>query len=88
MILAKSLILTVTLSSGLLIAQSSADPSKPPTDAWPTYHGDYRALHYSPLRQIDTANARNLSLAWTYKSNGSAQNAMLGGEGHVWWGSV
>jgi acido-empty-quinoprotein group A len=81
MIQARTVLLSVLMLPTVLLAQSAVDPSKPPTDSWPTYHGDYRALHYSPLRQIDTANARNLSVAWTYKSNGSAQNAILGGDG-------
>jgi alcohol dehydrogenase (cytochrome c) len=38
--------------------------TKPPTDSWPTYNGDYSGRRYSPLSQITTGNAGNLSLAW------------------------
>jgi alcohol dehydrogenase (cytochrome c) len=38
--------------------------SKPPTDAWPTYSGDYSGQRYSPLAQIDQTNVKNLTLAW------------------------
>jgi alcohol dehydrogenase (cytochrome c) len=69
------------LSLALHAQQLTADPTKPPTDAWPTYHGDYKATHYSPLKQIDTANVHALSLAWSYRSNGSPRGAVLAGEG-------
>ena len=52
----------VALLSGTLFGQQIADPTKQPTDSWPTYHGDYKGTHYSPLKQINTANARNLSV--------------------------
>ena len=32
--------------------------SKPPTDAWPSYHGDYTGRHFSPLKQVDVTNAQ------------------------------
>ena len=38
--------------------------SKLPTDAWPTYSGDYSGQRYSPLAQIDRTNVKNLTLAW------------------------
>src|SRR5256885_6749035 len=38
--------------------------TKPATDSWPTYAGDYSQRRYSTLTQIDTTNVRHLSLAW------------------------
>ena len=35
---------------------------------WPAYAGTYAAAHYSPLAQIDPANARDLHIAWRWKS--------------------
>ena len=35
-----------------------------PTDSWPTYHGDYSGRRYSTLKQVSTANVKNLTLAW------------------------
>src|SRR5215471_9193194 len=52
---------------------------KPPTDAWPSYHGDYTGRHYSPLKQIDASNAKALSLAWFYRTTASADNAIVSG---------
>ena len=35
---------------------------------WPAYAGTYAAARYSPLTQIDRTNARNLHVAWRWKS--------------------
>jgi len=43
------------------------DPAKlvkQPTDAWPTYNGDYSGRRYSELKQINAGNVKGLSLAW------------------------
>lgn len=80
----RSLMAVATLAAiplGLL-AQGALDPvllTKPATDAWPTYHGDYSGRHFSTLKQITTANAKNLSLAWMYHTSASAQGAITGG---------
>ena len=66
-----SLLLAVTLC-----AQAPFDPStilKPPTDAWPTYSGDYTGRRYSPLKQINSSNVEALSLAWLYRVNSPGQ---------------
>ena len=52
-----------------------------PTDAWPTYHGDYTGRRYSTLKQINTSNVKNLTLAWVYRLNLSRTGAIVGGEG-------
>ena len=38
--------------------------TKPATDAWPSYAGDYTQRRYSILTQIDTSNVKHLTLAW------------------------
>jgi alcohol dehydrogenase (cytochrome c) len=51
------------LSASMLIGQA-LDPAKllqPPTDTWPTFHGDYSGRRYSPLSQINASNVRSLS---------------------------
>src|SRR5262245_5352617 len=79
-------------TAGLLLAIAAAsqavppllDPSlmtKPPIDAWPTYHGDYSGRRYSTLKQITTGNVKNLTLAWVYRLNTSRAGAIVGGEG-------
>ena len=66
-----------------LLAQGPLDPAlllKPPTDAWPTYHGDYSGKHYSTLKQINQSNVKGLSLAWVYRANMNEAGAIVGGE--------
>lgn len=41
---------------------------KPPTDAWPGYHGDYSGRRHSALTQIAPGNVEDLSLAWIYQT--------------------
>ena len=58
--------IALCLPTGPLVGQG-LDPAlltKPATDAWPTYAGDYSQRRYSTLRQIDQANVRHLTLAW------------------------
>ena len=35
---------------------------------WPAYAGTYASARYSPLTQIDRTNAKNLHIAWRWKS--------------------
>ena len=35
---------------------------------WPAYAGTYAAARYSPLAQIDRTNAKDLHIAWRWKS--------------------
>ena len=82
-----SLLLVVAAATVTVGGQGSTarlDPAllgKPPVDAWPTYHGDYSGRRYSTLKQINTANVKGLTLAWVYRLNTSASNAIIGGEG-------
>src|SRR5256884_2230794 len=62
------------------LAGQALDPAlltKPATDSWPTYAGDYSQRRYSTLTQIDTTNVRHLSLAWVSRLTAGAG----GGEG-------
>lgn len=66
-----------------LSARQGLDPAllrKPPTTAWPTYHGDYSGRHFSPLAQIKQSNVKALSLAWVYRTDPSIEGAIVGGE--------
>jgi alcohol dehydrogenase (cytochrome c) len=61
---------TFAIISAAAFGQGSLDPAKllqPPTDAWPTYSGDYTGRRFSPLKKINTSNVKNLSLAWLYR---------------------
>ena len=39
-----------------------------PTDAWPTYNGDYSGKRYSALTQITPANVTNLEQQWVLQA--------------------
>ena len=57
------------ISAGsLLFAQGGpldpADLLKPLTDNWTSYSGDYTGRRYSFLKQVTTANVKNLSMEW------------------------
>jgi alcohol dehydrogenase (cytochrome c) len=41
---------------------------------WLTYSGSYASLRHSALRQIDTANAKNLEIKWVFQVDSSLQN--------------
>jgi acido-empty-quinoprotein group A len=72
----------IPLLSLTVLAQGALDPAQllqPAGESWPTYHGDYSGRHFSTLKQITVANARNLSLAWIYKTTSSTTGAVIGG---------
>ena len=56
----------LTALPGGLFAQglTPATLLKQPTDAWPTYNGDYSGRRFSPLALINSSNVHTLSLAW------------------------
>jgi len=56
--------------------------TKPATDAWPTYHGDYSGRRFSTLSQINQSNVKHMTLAWIFRIKvGITSNAIVGGEG-------
>ena len=64
--------------AGSVRAQGPLDPAlllKPPTERGPSYHGDYTGRHFSPLKQVDTTQREELSLAWFYRTTASAPTA-------------
>src|SRR5947209_12860915 len=58
------LLLTLTAVTGLSQGLTPAEILKQPTDAWPTYNGDYSGRRYSTLKEINAANVHTLSLSW------------------------
>jgi len=73
------LLIPFCLPRGSLAGQA-LDPgwlTKPATDSWATYAGDYSQRRYSTLMEIDTTNVRHLSLAWVSRLTAGAG----GGEG-------
>lgn len=61
---------TASITGGLTferIRNSQAEPHN-----WLTYWGDYQGTHYSTLRQIDTANVRQLQATWAVQMPGDS----------------
>jgi alcohol dehydrogenase (cytochrome c) len=48
-----------------------------PTDAWPTYSGDYSGRRFSPLTQINSSNVHTLSLAWATRFTSAGGGAAI-----------
>ena len=74
-------LLLSALFSALLFAQG-LDPAKllqQPTDAWPTYNGDYSGRRFSPLTQVNTSNVKTLALAWLYRTHATATGTVGAG---------
>jgi acido-empty-quinoprotein group A len=75
--------LAVCLSFTCSLGGQILDPAlllKPPTDAWPSYHGDYSGRRYSTLDQINQSNVGQLTLAWIYRANAATDGSNFGGE--------
>jgi glucose dehydrogenase len=53
---------------------------KQPSDAWPTYNGDYSGRRFSPLTEINGANVHTLALAWAtrFSAGGGGRGAAAG----------
>jgi alcohol dehydrogenase (cytochrome c) len=81
--------------SPLAAAGQGLDPTlltKPATDAWPTYAGDYSQKRFSSLKQINQSNVKNLALEWVNHlpigaDSGSGVPTVVGGEAAVAVGS-
>src|SRR5207249_82884 len=72
------LILALTLLP-LAIAAQGLDPQallKPPTDAWPTYNGDYSGRRYSTLTQINSQTIGSLAVNWMFRAGVGAQRGV------------
>lgn len=70
-----ALLVLATLWSGVLqrrlVAQGLSPDLllAPPTNAWPTYNGEYSGRRFSTLGQINASNIGSLTLAWVYRAN-------------------
>ena len=69
-----ALLAVLLVPAALAVAQGAAglDPAdllKPLADSWPSYSGDYTGRRYSALTQVNQANVKNLTLAWTARAH-------------------
>ncbi|HZQ55184.1 MAG TPA: acido-empty-quinoprotein group A [Bryobacteraceae bacterium] len=75
----------VVASLPALLCGQMLDPSlllKPPTNAWPTYNGDYTGRRFSPLSQINQSTIKTLNLAWVHRvMPGEVPGSIVGGLG-------
>ena len=68
-------VIFVGLAPGYSTSQS-LDPAqllKQDTGSWPTYSGDYSGRRYSPLKEINQATVKNLSLAFVTRLQAGPQ---------------
>jgi alcohol dehydrogenase (cytochrome c) len=52
--------------------------TRPASDTWPTYNGDYSGRRNSPLTQIDRSNVKNLGLQWIYRTSNTGLSGFAG----------
>lgn len=63
---------TALAANALAQDAGGLDPARlavPPTEGWPTYHGDYTGMRHSPLSEITPDNAHTLTLSWVFQTN-------------------
>src|SRR5258708_7860550 len=68
--LARLLLCTLLPAASLAQGLDPATLLKQPTDAGPTYNGDYSGRRFSPLNQINSGNVHTLSLDWASRFSG------------------
>jgi alcohol dehydrogenase (cytochrome c) len=72
-----------------LLPAQALDPAqllKPLSDTWPSYSGDYSGQRYSALKQINQANVKNLTLAWSTRVTSGLPNSGGAGRGGFGFG--
>jgi acido-empty-quinoprotein group A len=73
------------LLAPLALLAQGMDPAlltRPATDAWPTYNGDYSGRRFSTLNRINQSNVKHMTLAWVYRAiAGNIPGSIVGGEG-------
>ncbi|MBV9264747.1 MAG: acido-empty-quinoprotein group A, partial [Acidobacteriaceae bacterium] len=79
------LCLAATMMMGVAgVSAQMLDPTlltKPATDAWPTFNGDYSGRRFSTLKQINESTVKSLNLAWVHRvTPGDTPGASIGGE--------
>jgi len=68
--------LAAALACSAVLTAQTLDPAallKPPTDSWPTYHGDYSGQRHSRLTQITPDNVDKMTLAWSFQTGQTQQ---------------
>lgn len=74
------------LATLALLCTTQAWAAGPDTSAgkdWPVYHGNPGGTHYSTLKAINTANVKQLKVAWTYDTGDAANGGVPGADMQV-----
>ena len=69
------LLLALISGTTVILSAQGLDPAsinKPLGESWPTYSGDYTGRRYSSLTQINQANVKHMTLAWTRRLTNGA----------------
>jgi alcohol dehydrogenase (cytochrome c) len=69
---------SVLLTIPIVLCGQGLDPAallKQPVTQWPSYNGDYSGRRFSPLKQINSTNVQNLSLAWAARFSSNRPGA-------------
>lgn len=69
--------LVVLLLLSTRIAATAAPAEAAPDRGWPVYNGDFGATKYSPLRQINRENVRQLKPAWVFHTGDQSGRSTL-----------
>jgi len=78
-----ALLALATVCPGVLVPRLGAQGLSPelllapPTNAWPTYNGDYSGRRYSTLDHINASNIGSLTLAWAFRANVAIKSTPL-----------
>jgi alcohol dehydrogenase (cytochrome c) len=71
-----SWLMTSIVALGVVVSAQGLDPAmllRPPSDSWPTYHGDYGGQRHSRLTQITPDNVHQLTLTWAFQTGQTQQ---------------
>ncbi len=75
-------ILLASFFVAIASAQGPLDPAlltKPLSDSWPTYSGDYSGKRYSSQTEINQSNVKNLTLGWVSRVSSGSSSGGRGG---------
>jgi quinoprotein glucose dehydrogenase len=71
--LKSAVVLALPLCAAIVWSTRTTPAQSPPlrttNGEWPSYHGDNRNHHYSPLSQIDAGNFDKLEVAWRFRTD-------------------
>lgn len=64
-----AVVFVLTTCAAVYLFRSSQTDAAPNQQGWPSYGGNAENNHFSPLKQINRNNVKQLQFAWTYDTN-------------------